>query len=291
MFSGVYTAIITPFKNGKVDYDSFGALIENQHKNGVSGIVPCGTTGESPTLSYEEHEQVIDFVVKNCKGKMKVLAGTGSNSTDEAIHFTQFAKKIGCDGALVVSPYYNKPTQKGLYLHFKTIADTVDIPIVIYNIAGRTAVNVEPVTMQKLCRDCKNIAGVKESSGSLEQMSMTKFLCPDIEMLSGDDALTLPLLSVGGCGVISVLSNIAPAEVVALVKAFENGDIKEAAKRHYELFPLVKAMFLETNPIPVKTAAAMLGICALELRLPMCAMEEANKLKLEKAMKDFGLLK
>lgn len=291
MFSGVYTAIITPFKKGKVDYDAYGALIENQYKNGVNGIVPCGTTGESPTLSYEEHEQVIEFAVKASKGKMKVLAGTGSNSTEEAIHFTQFAKKIGCDGALVVSPYYNKPTQKGLYLHFKTIADTVDIPIVVYNIAGRTAVNVEPATMQKLCKDCKNIIGVKESSGSLEQMSSIKLLCPEIEMLSGDDALTLPLMSIGGQGIISVLSNIVPSEVVALVKAFESGNIKEAIKQHYKIFPLIKAMFFETNPIPVKTAAAMLGMCELELRLPMCEMEEANKLKLEKAMKDFGLLK
>jgi 4-hydroxy-tetrahydrodipicolinate synthase len=291
MFSGVYTAIITPFKNGRVDYEAFGALIESQYKNGINGIVPCGTTGESPTLSYEEHEEVIEFAVKAAKGRMKVLAGTGSNSTDEAIHFTQFAKKAGCDGALVVSPYYNKPTQKGLYLHFKKIADTVDIPIVIYNIAGRTAVNIEPSTLQKLCKDCKNIVGVKESSGSLEQMSMTKFLCSGIDMLSGDDALTLPLMAVGGTGVISVVSNIAPVEVVALVKAFEKGDIKEAIKMHYKLFPLVKAMFVETNPIPVKTAASILGICALELRLPMCEMEEANKSKLEKAMKDFGLLK
>ena len=291
MFSGVYTAIITPFKNDKVDYDAFGALIENQYKNGISGIVPCGTTGESPTLSYEEHEQVIEFAVKAAKGKMKVLAGTGSNSTDEAIHFTQFAKKAGCDGALVVSPYYNKPTQKGLYIHFKKIADTVDIPIVIYNIAGRTGVNVEPLTFQKLCKDCKNIIGVKESSGSLEQMSMIKCLCPDIELLSGDDALTLPLMSVGGQGIISVVSNIVPAEVAALVKAFENGNIKEAVKIHYRLFPLVKAMFVETNPIPVKTAAAMMGLCPLEMRLPMCEMEEDNKSKLEKAMKDFGLLK
>ncbi len=291
MFSGVYTAIITPFKNDKVDYDAFGALIETQYKNGVAGLVPCGTTGESPTLSYEEHEEVIEFCVKQSKGKMKILAGTGSNSTDEAIHFTQFAKKVGCDGALVVSPYYNKPTQKGLYLHFKKIADTVDIPIVVYNIAGRTAVNVEPATFQKLCKDCKNIIGVKESSGSLEQMSMIKYMCPEIELLSGDDTLTLPLMAVGGQGIISVLSNIAPAEVVSLVKAVEKGDIKEAQKIHYRLLPLVKAMFIETNPIPVKTAASMLGICNLELRLPMCEMEEANKSKLEKAMRDFGLLK
>ncbi|MCL2334925.1 MAG: 4-hydroxy-tetrahydrodipicolinate synthase [Endomicrobia bacterium] len=291
MFSGVFTAIITPFKNGKVDYDSLGVLIENQHKSGIDGIVPCGTTGESPTLSYEEHEQVIEFCVKNAKGRMKVVAGAGSNSTDEAIHFTKFAKKVGCDGALIISPYYNKPTQKGLYLHFKKIADTVDIPIVIYNIAGRTAVNIEPATFEKLCKDCKNIVAVKESSGSLDQMSAIKSLCPNLDLISGDDGLTLPVLAVGGCGIISVLSNIVPKDVVALVKAFNGGNIKEAVKIHYKLLPLVKAMFVETNPIPVKTAAAMLGICSPELRLPMCEMEAANKSKLEHAMKEYGLIK
>lgn len=291
MFSGVYTALITPFKNDKVDYDAFGAIIEDQYKNGVDGIVPCGTTGESPTLSYEEHEEVVEFCAKQAKGKMKVLAGTGSNSTDEAIHFTQFAKKVGCDGALIVSPYYNKPTQKGLYIHYKTIADTVDMPIVIYNIAGRTSVNIEPATFAKLCRDCKNIIGVKEASGSLDQMSAIKSLVPEIEMLSGDDTLTLPLYAIGGQGVISVLSNILPKEVVSLVRAIESGNLKEAQKIHYKLLPLVKAMFIETNPIPVKTAASMLGLCSPELRLPMCEMEETNKNKLEKAMKDFGLLK
>ncbi|MCL2485323.1 MAG: 4-hydroxy-tetrahydrodipicolinate synthase [Endomicrobia bacterium] len=290
MFKGVYTALITPFKNEKVDYDSFGAIIENQAKHGVDGILPCGTTGESPTLSHEEHEVVIEFAVKAAKGKMKVLAGTGSNSTDEALRFTSFAKKVGCDGALIVSPYYNKPTQKGLYLHFKKIADTIDIPIVLYNIAGRTAVNIETATVAKLCKDCRNIIGVKEASGSLDQMSAVKSAVPEIELLSGDDALTLPLLSIGGCGVISVLSNIVPGEVVALVRAFESGNIKEAQRIHYKLLPLVKSMFLETNPIPVKTAASILGMCGSELRMPMCEMEESNKTKLEKAMKDFGLI-
>lgn len=291
MFSGVYTALITPFKDGKVDFDAFGRLLDEQYKSGINGIVPCGTTGESPTLSYEEHEAVIEFCVKNAKGKMKVLAGTGSNSTDEAIHFTQFAKKVGCDGALIVSPYYNKPTQKGLYLHFKAIADAVDIPIVLYNIAGRTAVNIETATVAKLCAACKNIVGVKEASGSLDQMSAVKLQVPQIELLSGDDALTLPLYSVGGQGIISVLSNIAPGSVVSLVKAIESGNMEEARRLHYKMLPLVKAMFVETNPIPVKTAASMIGICGPELRLPMCEMEEANKSKLEKVIRDFGLLK
>ena len=270
MFSGVYTALITPFKNGKVDYDAFGAIIEDQYKNGVNGIVPCGTTGESPTLSYEEHEDVIEFCAKQAKGKMKVLAGTGSNSTDEAIHFTQFAKKVGCDGALIVSPYYNKPTQKGLYLHFKKIADTVDIPIVLYNIAGRTAVNIETATVAKLCADCKNIIGVKEASGSLDQMSAVKLRVPDIELLSGDDALTLPLYAVGGQGIISVLSNIVPGSVVSLVKAIESGNFKEAQKIHYKLLPLVKAMFLETNPINRLKQLLLCYICSPEIRL-LCA--------------------
>ncbi|MDR0800385.1 MAG: 4-hydroxy-tetrahydrodipicolinate synthase [Endomicrobium sp.] len=291
MFSGVYTALITPFKDGKVDFDVLKRLIENQYENGVDGIVPCGTTGESPTLTYEEHETVIEFCVKNAKGRIKVLAGTGSNSTDEAIHFTRSAKNAGCDGALVVSPYYNKPTQKGLYLHFKTIADTVNIPIVLYNIAGRTSVNIEPATIAKLFKDCKNIIGVKEASGSVDQMSVIKSLVPDIELLSGDDALTLPLLSIGGVGVISVLSNIVPSEIVSLVKTFEKGDIKEAMKIHYRLFPLIKSMFIETNPIPVKTAASLLGMCRADLRLPICEMEETNRLKLEKILKDFDLLK
>ncbi|MDR1696278.1 MAG: 4-hydroxy-tetrahydrodipicolinate synthase [Endomicrobium sp.] len=290
MFQGVFTALITPFKNDKIDFDALGAVIENQKKHGVDGIVPCGTTGESPTLSYEEHEAVIEFCVKNAKGKMKILAGTGSNSTDEAVHFTSFAKKIGCDGALMVSPYYNKPTQKGLYLHYKKVADTVDIPIVLYNIAGRTAVNIETATMARLFKDCKNIVGVKEASGSLDQMSSVKSAIPEIELISGDDVLTLPLLSIGGCGVISVLSNIVPGEVVSLVRTFEKGNLKEAEKIHYKLLPLAKSMFVETNPIPVKTAASMLGMCSPELRLPMCEMDDTNKSKLEKALKDFGLL-
>jgi 4-hydroxy-tetrahydrodipicolinate synthase len=291
MFSGVYTALITPFKKGKVDFDALGKLIQNQYKAGVNGIVPCGTTGESPTLSHEEHEQIIEFCVNQVKGKMKILAGTGSNSTSEAIRFTQFVKKVGCDGALMVAPYYNKPTQKGLYLHFKKVADLVDIPIVLYNIVGRASVNIEPTTIAKLFKDCKNIIGVKEASGSLPQMSAIKALVPDIELFSGDDALTLPVLSIGGIGIISVLSNLLPLETLSLIRAFEKGNIKEARKIYYKFLPLVNALFIETNPIPVKTAAAMLGICSSETRLPMCEMEESKKLKLKKVLKDFKLLK
>jgi 4-hydroxy-tetrahydrodipicolinate synthase len=283
--------LFTPFKNDGIDFDALGKLIEYQYKNGVNGIVPCGTTGESSTLSCEEHEAIIEFCVKNAKGKMKILAGTGSNSTCGTIRFTQFAKKVGCDGALIVSPYYNKPTQKGLYLHFKSIADTVDIPIVLYNIVSRTSVNIEPETILKLFNDCKNIVGIKEASGSLAQMSAIKSLVSDIELLSGDDTLTLPSLAIGGVGIVSVLANISPFEVVSLVKAFEKDNIREAIKIHYKLLPLVKLMFIETNPMPVKTAAALLGMCRPVLRLPMCEMEDTNKAKLERILKNFGLLK
>jgi 4-hydroxy-tetrahydrodipicolinate synthase len=291
MFEGLYTALITPLKNDEVDFDALGNLIDKQYQGGADGIVPCGSTGESSTLSHKEHSQVIEFCVKKAKGKMKVLAGCGSNSTKEAIYLTKFAKDVGCDGALIVSPYYNKPTQKGLYIHFKQIADTVDIPIILYNIAGRTAVNIEPSTMAKLAADCPNIIGVKEASGSLEQMSRIKLLIPNFELISGDDALTLPLMAVGGIGVISVISNIIPKEVAALIKAFNSGDIKEARRIHYKLLSLVKVMFIETNPIPIKTAAAMLGICKLGFRAPMCEMDDNNKSILEKELKNFGLLK
>jgi 4-hydroxy-tetrahydrodipicolinate synthase len=291
MFSGVYTALITPFKNDKVDFDSLGKLIDIQCESGVSGIVPCGTTGESPTLSHQEHEEILEFCTKYVKGRLKVLAGAGSNVTEEALRFTLFAKKVGCDGALVVSPYYNKPTQRGLYLHFKTIASNVDIPIVLYNIAVRTSVNIEPETIAKLCSDCKNIVGVKEASGSLSQMSIIKSLASSIELISGDDALTLPVLSIGGIGVISVLSNIIPKEVNSLIKSYKEGNIKEAQKIHYKLLPLARAMFIETNPIPVKTTASILGMCKQDLRLPMCSMQNENRLKLIDTLKSFGLIK
>ncbi|MDR0723909.1 MAG: 4-hydroxy-tetrahydrodipicolinate synthase [Endomicrobium sp.] len=291
MFSGVYTALITPFKNDKVDFDALKKLIDMQYESGVSGIVPCGSTGESTTLSHQEHEEVLDFCAKYAKGKLKVLAGTGSNSTKEALCLTRFAKEVGCDGALVVCPYYNKPTQKGLYLHYKTIADSVDIPIVLYSIVGRTAVNIEPETVATLFNDCKNIVGIKEASGSLSQMSNIKYLVPDIELISGDDVLTLPVLSIGGIGVISVLSNIVPKEVAALLKAYEMGNIYKARDIYNRILPLTKAMFIETNPIPVKTAANMLGICEQDLRLPMCPMQDENRIKLQQALKSFGLIK
>jgi len=291
MFKGSIVAIVTPFKNNKVDNKKLEELVEIQIKNGTSGIVPCGTTGESPTLSTQEHERVIEIVIEAAKKRVPVIAGTGSNSTQEAIELSVHAQKAGADALLFVSPYYNKPTQEGLYLHFKTVAQRVKIPIILYNIAGRTAVNIEPQTIARLASDCKNIIGVKEASGNLDQMSRIKALCgTDFDLISGDDVLTLPLLAVGGAGVISVVANIVPRDVADMVEAFSKGNIKKAQNLHYKLLPLIKAMFIETNPIPVKTAMGILGLCQPELRLPLCAMSQPNQDKLSKALKDYGLL-
>ena len=290
MFKGSIVAIVTPFKNGTVNEGKLRELVEFQIKNGTNGIVPCGTTGESPTLTTEEHERVIRICIEAANKRVPIIAGTGSNSTAEAVALTKHAAKSGADGALLVSPYYNKPTQKGLYLHFKEIADSVDIPLILYNIAGRTAINIEPETFARLSQNCKNIIGVKEASGSLEQMQIIKSLCPkNFILLSGDDTLTLPILSVGGVGVISVVANIVPQDVTAVIKAFEEGNIKKAQELHYKLLPLAKAMFIETNPISVKTAMGLLELCSDELRLPLCAMNDENKLKLSSALKNYGL--
>jgi len=292
MFKGSIVAIVTPFKDGKIDEKTFKDLIEFQIKNKTAGIVPCGTTGESATLSFEEHERVVEIAVEQVRGRIPVIAGTGSNSTSEAIRLTKHAAKAGADASLQVSPYYNKPTQRGLYEHFKAIAEAVDIPIILYNIASRTAVNIEPETVAKLANECKNIVGIKEASGNLEQMSRIKAMCPkDFVLLSGDDSLTLPILSIGGKGVISVVANIVPKDVAEMISAFENKDIEKAQKLHYKLLPLVKAMFIETNPIPVKTAMGLLGMCKPELRLPLCPMSQENLEKLKKALREYGLLK
>lgn len=290
MFSGSIVAIVTPFKKGRIDEDKLGELVEFQIKNGTSGMVPCGTTGESPTLSMKEHERVIEVVIDAAKKRVPVIAGTGSNSTQEAIELSVHAQKAGADGLLLVSPYYNKPTQQGLYLHFKVISESVKIPIILYNIASRTGINIEPQTVCKLAQDCKNIVGIKEASGSLDQMSQIKALCgKDFDLISGDDSLTLPLLAIGGVGVISVVANIVPADVAQMVRAFEKGDIEMARELHYKLLPLVKAMFIETNPIPVKTAMGLLGLCEPDLRLPLCAMSSENLEKLKKALEEYGL--
>ncbi len=291
MFKGSITAIVTPFKNGKIDEKTFRDLIDFQIKNGTSGIVPCGTTGESATLTVEEHERVIEIAIEQAKKRITVIAGTGSNSTAEAIMLTQAAAKAGADASLQVSPYYNRPTQKGLYEHFKAVADSVKIPIVLYNIAARTGVNIEPETIAKLANDCKNIVAVKEASGNLEQMSRVKLLCPrDFILLSGDDALTLSVLGIGGSGIVSVISNIIPKDVAEMVSAFEKGNIKKAQEMHYRMLPLIKAMFIETNPIPVKTAMGLLGMCDPGLRLPMTQMQPENVEKLKAALKEYSLL-
>ncbi|MCM8795241.1 MAG: 4-hydroxy-tetrahydrodipicolinate synthase [Candidatus Omnitrophica bacterium] len=291
MFKGSMVAIVTPFLNGKVDEKALRDLIEFQIRNNTSAIVPCGTTGESATLSFEEHERVIEITVEQVKKRVPVIAGTGSNSTEEAIRLTRHAEKAGADASLQVSPYYNRPTQQGLYEHFRAIAESVNIPIILYNIASRTGVNIESETIARLARDCKNIVGVKEASGNLEQMSRIKQLCAEnFDLISGDDSLTLPILSIGGVGVISVVANIVPQDVANLISEFQKGNIEGARKLHYKLLPLVKAMFIETNPIPVKTAMGLMGLCKPDLRLPLCAMSLENLEKLKKILKEYDLL-
>ncbi len=292
MFKGSIVAIVTPFKDGRVDEKKLRELVEFQIKNGINAIVPCGTTGESPTLSTAEHERVIEICIAAANKRIPIIAGTGSNSTSEAVSLTEHAARAGANAALIVGPYYNKPTQKGYYLHFKEIAKNVDLPIIIYNIPGRTASNIEPATIATLAKEFSNIVGVKEASGSLEQMAVVKKLCPkNFLLLSGDDALTLPVLKLGGVGVISVVANIVPKDVVRLVDAFNKGDVKKAEECHNQLLPLVKSMFIETNPIPVKTAMGILGMCAPDLRLPLCEMSDENLAKLKTALRDYGLLK
>ena len=292
MFKGSIVAIVTPFTNGSVDAEKLRELVEFQIENGTSGIVPCGTTGESPTLDNDEHHEVIRICVQAANGRVPIIAGTGSNSTAEAIALTKHAAQSGVDGALVVTPYYNKPTQKGLYYHFKAVANSVDIPIILYNIEGRTARNIETETVAKLARDCKNIIGVKEASGSIKQAGDVRKACGDhFIILSGDDALTLPMMELGGAGVISVVANIVPGDVIAMINAFNAGDKKTANAINAKLEPLVKSMFIETNPVPVKTAMGLLGMCAPDVRLPLCEMDEDNIVKLKSALQNYGLLK
>lgn len=290
MFRGSIVALITPFKNGRVDEDRMRALIERQIVGGTYGIVPCGTTGESATLTHEEHERVISLTIETVGRRVKVIAGTGSNSTDEAVKLTKYARKAGADGALLITPYYNRPTQEGLYQHFKKVASEADIPMVVYNVPSRTGVNLLPETLARMA-SIDNIAGVKEASGSLQQVSDIIGLCGDnITVLSGDDFATLPIMAVGGKGVISVTANIVPKDVAELVNQYEAGNTKKAMELHYKLRPLNQAMFYETNPIPVKTAASLLGLIDLEFRLPLCPMSPSNLEKLKISMKDYGLL-
>ncbi len=288
---GSMVAIVTPFKNDSIDEAAFKKLIEWHIKEGTSAIVPCGTTGESATLSFAEHDHVIELAVQYARGKISVIAGTGSNNTREAIRLTKHAGQVGADAALLISPYYNKPTQRGLFLHFKAISEAVDMPLVVYNIQSRTAVNIEPETFAQLAT-LKNIVAVKESSGNLEQMSRILQLTKGkITLLSGDDGLTLPVLSIGGKGVISVVANIIPHDVAAMVSAQLSGRHQEALRLHEKMLPLVKALFIETNPIPVKTAMGILGMIEPGLRLPLCEMSEANHERLIQALESYGLLK
>lgn len=290
MFKGAIVAIVTPFKEGKVDEWALRELIEFQIANGTDGIVPCGTTGESSTLSHDEHEKVIEITIDAVKKRVPVIAGTGSNSTEEALRLTQHAYKAGADGALLVCPYYNRPTQEGLYRHYKTIAENVPIPIVLYNIPSRTGANLLPETVARLSK-IENIVGIKEASGSLTQISEVIACCRDtFVLLSGDDIITLPILALGGRGVISVASNVAPADVATMIDAFEAGDVERARKLHYKLSPLISALFIETNPVPVKAALAMMGKIEYEIRLPLGPMSDANYEKLRKVIQNYGLI-
>lgn len=290
MFIGSLVAIVTPIKNGRVDERALGDLIDFQIEHGTDGIVPCGTTGESATLSHEEHDRVIAFVVEAVRRRVPVIAGTGSNSTDEAIVLTRHAKQAGADGALLITPYYNKPMQEGLFRHYKAVAEAVDLPLVLYNIPSRTSVNMLPETVARLA-SMGNIVAIKEGSGSLQQVSEVVHACGDrMTVLAGDDALTLPMMAVGAKGVITVTANIAPADMAALVDAWASGNLEHAKTLHYRLFPLFTAMFYETNPIPVKEALAMMGKIQPEFRLPLSPMSADNRERLARALKDYGLI-
>jgi 4-hydroxy-tetrahydrodipicolinate synthase len=290
VFQGSMVAVVTPFKDGRVDEAKVRELVEFHIKNGTDVLVPCGTTGESPTLSHDEHRRVIELTIQTANKRIPVVAGTGSNSTAEAIDLTRYAKNAGADGALVVLPYYNKPTQQGLIAHCRAIADAVELPLILYNIPGRTGINMLPETLAVLA-DHPNIVGMKEATGNLEQMTHDIVLCgAKLSFLSGDDTLTLPLMAVGGKGVISVVANIVPRDVADLTRAFLSGDWKRARELHLKLFPLCQAMFCETNPIPVKTAMALMGMIGGELRMPLCPMSEANLSKLKAALRAYGLI-
>lgn len=290
MFKGSIVAIVTPFKKGKLDEDAYVELINWHIEEGTQGIVPCGTTGESATLSHEEHARVIDLCVEAVNKRVPVIAGAGSNSTAEAIALTEGAAKAGADAALLLSPYYNKPTQEGLYQHYKAIAEAVDIPQFIYNVPGRTACEVLPATMARLAEN-KNIIGLKEAGGDLAKTADTMALCgSDFIVLSGDDFLTFPMMTLGARGVISVTANVVPGKIAELVNAAESGDMETARRLHFETRELTNAMFLETNPIPVKTALVMLGRVEEEFRLPLCPMSRIKREKLQTTMKRMGLI-
>jgi 4-hydroxy-tetrahydrodipicolinate synthase len=290
LFAGVTVAIVTPFRNGEVDWDDLAKLVDWHCEQGTDALAPCGTTGESPTLTHDENERVVAFVCERARGRTKIMAGTGSNSTAEAIRMTKAAKKAGVNGTLQVGPYYNKPTQEGYFRHFAAIAEATDLPVVVYNIPGRTGSNILPETLARLAEACPTIVAVKEATGSLDQASQTAALT-DLTLLSGDDSLTLPILSVGGKGVVSVVGNIVPRDMMALVKAFTAGKIDEAQKWHRKLFPLCRDMLgVATNPIPLKAAMKLLGRGTGELRLPMCPLDAAGETRVRQTLVNYGLL-
>jgi 4-hydroxy-tetrahydrodipicolinate synthase len=290
LFAGVTVAIVTPFKGGEIDWDGLGKLVDWHAEQGTDGLAPCGTTGESPTLTHDENERVVAFVCEKARGRIKIMAGTGSNSTAEAVRMTKAAKRAGADGSLQVGPYYNKPTQDGYLAHFRAVAEATDLPIVLYNIPGRTGSNILPETMAKLAEKCPTVVAVKEATGSLDQASQVAALT-DLTLLSGDDSLTLPLMSIGGKGVVSVVGNVVPRDMMALVKAFAAGKIDEAQKWHRKLFPLCRDMLsVATNPIPVKAAMKLLGRGNGELRLPMTPLDAAAEAKVRQTLAGYGLL-
>ncbi len=291
MLEGAITAIVTPFKKGQVDEQAYRELIEYGIKGGIHGIVPCGTTGESATLSYAEHKKVVEICIDQVKKRLPVIAGTGSNNTAEALELTKHGQQAGADYALMITPYYNKPTQEGLYQHYKTIAGETKIPIVVYNVPSRTSLNLLPETMARLA-EIPNIVGVKEASGDLKQVAKILELCGDkITVLSGDDFTALPLLAIGGKGVISVISNVAPQDMAGLCNAFFQGDLEGARKLHFKLWPLMEAMFYETNPAPAKTALKLMKKITGEVRQPLCPMSPANEEKLRQVLQKYGLIK
>ncbi len=290
MFEGSIVALITPFKEGEVDYEALGKLIDFHVDNGTDAVLVCGTTGESPTLTFEEHDKVVEFAVKHANGRIKIIAGTGANATHEAVHLTAHAKEVGADAALLVVPYYNKPTQEGLYRHFATVAEEVDIPIILYNIPSRTGVEIGVDTVYRLVSEYPNVVGSKESTPNMDRISeLCRRLGENFSILSGDDSLTLPMMALGAKGVISVANNIVPREIKALTEFAREGNFLKARELHLQLYELFKVLFIETNPIPVKTACWMLGMCEKEFRLPMCEMKPENEEKLREVLKKYNL--
>lgn len=292
MFEGLYVALVTPFRDdGSLNEDKLRELVRLHVKAGTNGLVPCATTSENPTYTWEEHFHIIDITVKEAGGKLDVVAGCGTNSTTRSIANIQKARELGADGAMVVTPYYNKPTQEGLYSHFMKLADEGGLPLMLYNVPGRTGVNMLPTTASRLSKH-ERIAAIKEASGSLDQMSQIIKLCAgNIALLSGDDGITLPILAVGGRGVVSVVGNIVPQDMLQMLSAFRKGDLAEARRWHYRLLPLCNAMFIETNPMPVKEAMNMLGMKVGDVRLPLVRMLPANREKLHRALVGYGLIK